>query len=334
MKTGKLQECEDIFIQLLKLNSNEIFMLYFLAHFMLQLNKADVAILVLRILTKLQPNNYEFWIILTMLYKKICNKAGIEYCKMKIHGTNFVPEHHLDVESITLPEIFNDEITQILSRQLKLELFHFFDLTKKFLREKSVQFKSDSTRDCLQVCEWMMKEGKRDAAMELTNTVEITTENEAILRILKVNLLFADDGGCNWKAICEYEQAYTICSESGSLFPTNIAVICGEWFLNEMKNLSKALRYFNYAYQKAATFRSLMGLGQVSYEEMNYQVAEKYFAEANEIDRKSGNNWLYLAMTNYFLKHFGKFEKCFRIARKLNIQNLKLLKEAENILDF
>lgn len=76
-----------------------------------------------------------------------------------------------------------------------------------------------------------------------------------------------------------------------------------------------------------------MGLGVVCYQEMNYAQALRYFQEANQIDDKSGDNWIYLALTNFHLHQIGKFEKFYFIARTFSVQNSKLVEEAEAILD-
>jgi tetratricopeptide (TPR) repeat protein len=177
-----------------------------------------------------------------------------------------------------------------------------------------------------------MQKGNFDDAVGLFSDTEITDENEMMLRIMRGNLFFAS--GDKWKGVCEYEIAYNISLKTGDKFPHLPAIRCGDWFLKETDNLQKARRFFHHCCKTCPTFHPWMGLGIVCFLELNFFDAEKYFGEANKIYKKSCDNWIYLALTNFKLQRYEMFEQCFLIARKFPVENSLLMDEAEMLLDF
>lgn len=331
MKLGKLEQCKERIQQLIKHNSEATLGFYLLSHLMVQSDSWNDAILMMKILVKLQPNNMEYWILLMMFYEKSGVKCGVSYCEVRINGTKFISDQTDSVGTFLHPKLkTDDDIAKILQQQLNLELMNFVDLTQEFVIRTSKQFQNPFDEFHLNMIELMIK-SQFDDAMELMHKMDIHEDNEPTLRIIKGNLLFST--GQKWKGICEYEIAFNLCLKSGEKFPHMPMVRCGDWFLNDMKNLGKARRYFHHCCKSSPTFSSWMGLGQVCYEETNYLDAEKYFCEANKIDKKSGDSWIYLALVNFRLQRHAKFEKCYHIAQKYQVSNSELMEQAEKALD-
>ena len=329
LRIERYEKCEEILMKYLRKHHDDAFVFYMLAYIMIEKNETEVAILAMKILTKLQPRNQEFWIILMMLYEKTGFSSGVDYCKIEIPHKEFMTEDVFKIESLTSiePEI-RYEISKILHHQKKFKLHHFLNLTRKFLEISSFQNHSEEINENLME---LMEEEKFDDALELVKSLELTDDNEIYLRIVKGNALFAL--GDNFKGICEYEIAYNLCLKKDLKFPRLLAIRCGDFYLNERENLRKSRRYFHHCCTKSPTFQALMGLGIVCYREENFIDAEKYFAEANNIDKKSGDNWIYLAMTNFQLHRFEMFEKCFSIASKFTVKNSQLKEEAEKMIE-
>lgn len=321
----KFQECQEIIQRLIKLNHDATFGLYILAHLMMQHEQIDVSILILKILVRLQPLNLEFWILLKMMFSTQGCKFGSDYCTIQMFEAKFISN---DDDSSLFPDVeFDDEVEQILSQQLKFKLMKYVELTKEFI---SSQAPKREQNIYLQQAELVIEE-KFDDAMKSIGEIEPSDENEMQLRIMKGNVLFAL--GERWKGICEYEVAYNLCLMSDKAFPNLPAIRCGQWFLEDKKSLAKSRRYFHHCCQASSTFNSWMGLGAVSFHEGDFHEAEKCFAEANKIDQKSGDNWIYLALVNFHLQRFDNFQKYFYISRKFPVLNVTLLDEAEKIID-
>ena len=313
----------------LRKNHNDVFVFYMLAYNLIEKKEIEVAILAVKILTKLQPRNKEFWIILMMLYEKTGYKSGVDYCEIKISDKEFMTEDVFKIESLTSMEPkLNYDISKIIHHQMKFKLHHFLDLTKKFGEITSLKNHSERINDSLKE---LMKEEKFGDSLELVKSFELTDDNEIFIRMVKGNILFTS--GDKFKGICEYEIAYNLCLKKDLEFPRLLSIRCGDFYLNERENLRKSRRYFHHCCKNSPTFEVLMGLGIICYREENFTDAEKYFAEANKIDKKSGDNWIYLAMTNFQLHRAEMFEKCFSIARKFTVKNSQLNEKAEKILE-
>ena len=331
VRTQKYAKAEEIILQLLTMDNDSKFGFYILSYLKLQSGEIEVAILCMEILVKLEPVNKEFWIILMMLYTKTGYKCGIQYCEINIYGTKDVSGDKKIHQSFLYPELkTDDDLSNIVNRQLRLELFHFVDLTKDFMKAMKSEIHNQFEDYQLQITEKLMK-GELDEATRLISALRIDDDNEAILRIIKGNLNYAT--GRLWDGIIEYEIAYNLCLGSGESFPQLPTIRCANWYLTESNLLAKARRYFHKCCKTFPTFDGWMGLGAVCYQEMDYKEAEKYFQEANNIDNKSGDNWMYLALTNVHLHRVAKFEKCLSIARNFDVKNLKLVEEAEKFLD-
>lgn len=332
LRIGKLKKCEEIVMKYLKHNQDGTFGYYLIAYLMIDKGRIDFAILAMKILTKLQKNNMEFWLLLTMLYEKINYKAGLKHCMMNIHATKFLTDGADEFDSLVFPKLkLEDDISNILNRQLKLKLTHFVELTKKFMETSLLQIQNHIEELQLNFIEFIEK-GNFDDAEILLRNIEITNENEMLLRIMKGNLFFETDE--QWKGICQYEIAYNIGLRKNIKFPHLLAIRCGDWYEKETDNLQKVRRYFHHSCKVSPTFKACMGMGIVCYREMNFQDSEKYFAEANKIDKSSGDNWIYLALNNFKLNRQEMFAKCFLNARKFHVTNYQLVEEAEKILDF
>lgn len=332
LRTGQLIECEKQVVEYLKRDHLSTSGFYILAYLLLAKGNLEVAVMVMKVAVKIQPENMELWIILMMLYVKTEYRCGVDFCDVKVQESKFVTDDaedfalmlHLDLKS-------EDDLAKILHRQMKLGLAHFADLTRSFMSMTSRMFTSPSDEVQLRMIDNMAKQQLEDLT-DLMSELEMTDDDNVIIaRIFKGNLLYAS--GDVWKAVCEYEIAYNLRLKSDENFPHLLTMRCGNWYLNESKNLQKARRYFSHCCKSSPTFNSWMGLGIVCYEEMSYQDAEKYFQEANKIDNSSGDNWIYLALTNFRLKQTAKFEKCFLISRKLVTENLKLIVEAEKLMN-
>lgn len=329
LRVEKYGKCEETLMKYLRKNHNDSFVFYMLAYIMIEKNEIEVAILAMKILTKLQPRNKEFWIILMMLYEKTGFKSGVDYCTIEIPDKQFMTEDVFKIESlVSIEPKICDDISKILHHQMKFKLRHFLDLTRKFGEITSFKNQSEESYENLKE---LMEEEKFDDALELVKSFELTDDNEIFIRIMKGNILFAL--GDNFKGICEYEIAYNLCLKKKFEFPRLLSIRCGDFYLSERENLPKARRYFHHCCTKSPTFEALMGLGIVCYREENFTDAEKYFAEANKIDKKSGDNWIYLAMTNYQLHRVEMFEKCYSISSKFTVKNSQLNEEAEKALE-
>lgn len=329
MRVGKFQECEKKVLQLLKTDNDSFISLYLLAYLMRQSGRSDMATITMEILTKLQPN-MEFWVVLMMLYREANNNSGVDYCELKIQGMAFIKQSE-ECTSLIHPELnTEDELANIIMHQLNLGLTQFVGLTRDFMSISSRNFQNPFDEFLLNVTEMMIKERFEDA-LNLIGTMQINGENEMTLRLMLGNVLYAT--GSTWSAICEYEIAYNMHLKAKAKFPQLPTIRCGNWFLNDEKSLQKARRYFHHCCKLAPTFNALMGLGTVCYEEMNYREARKYFEEANKINETSAVNWLYLAMSCMRLNQKLDFEKCFHKAQQFKIENLKVLEEAEQLLD-
>lgn len=314
----------------MKIDSDSNLGFYFLAYLKVQSGDIDASINCLQILVKLQPNNKEYWIILKMLYTKINFQCGVSYCKIRICSSKSLLDA-TDLQSMIYPEVKSlDELVNILNRQLKRGLINFADFTKEYMSANTSKIEDLFNESKLLIIEKMMK-GQLDDAMTLLKTLEINDDNEASLRILKGSLHYA--AGRFWQAICEYEIAYNLCLKNGEWFPQHPAMHCAYWYLNEAENLAKARRYFHHCCKSYPTFKSWMGLGIVCYNEMDYVESEKYFKEANKIYKKDGDNWIYLALTNFHLRRMETFKKCFSISREFCIGNSELLEEAEKLMN-
>lgn len=333
MKVGKYQECEEKVMQILKVDNDSVLGFYLLAHLMLQAGKFAEAIIAIEIIVKLKPDNKEFWVLLTMLYRKASNNCGVEFCELKIQGTKFIIGDIEPSPSLIDPEmVTEDDFANILMNQLNLRLFIFVDLTREFMSSTSTNFQNPFEDKLLQVTEMMIK-GSIEDAVNLIKTIQIDDENEMNLRLVRGNSLFAS--GSHWEAICEYEIAYNLHLKRDKKFPQLPAVRCGNWFLHGQttKNLQKARRYFQHCCKSASTFNAWMGLGIVCYEETNYEEAERYFMKANRIYKRSADNWLYLAITNNQMNRNSLFEKCFHTAKHLKPEDSSLLGAAEKMFD-
>lgn len=319
-----IKECEEKLCQLLRMDNNLVATFYLLTYVKMQSGNVELAILSMKIATKLQPRNLEFKIILMMLYKHANNKSGASYCEMKAFGSRFIEVDALDVVSLLQHEICSDDsIARILQRQHQLKLLEFVAMTNEFLSMSPNYRGSEiiATQNCI-------TSGRMNAA--ILKLEQERNENSKIpLTIMKGDLCYLNKRHSD--AICEYANAFNLCSIQNETFPHGLALRCGDWYLHEAKDLQKARQFFESC---SPTFEASMGLAIVNFEEENYTEAEQLFASANKIDNKSGDNWLYLALTNHHLGKQNLLEECFLIARQLTVKNSCLIERVERALEF
>lgn len=331
IKNGRFQECSKILNQILQTDDQSLTAFYLLAYLMAEKGEFEAAISCFRILIKMQPNNLEFWILLMMIYLKTDEQTGVDYCSLNINSKKFMNNSFQDTKSLLLLEVeTEDDLDKIVKHQLTHGLNLFFEITKEFMLMQSKNCREPFVEFQLKILE-MTLSGKIEDFGEILKTVELTDENEVVIRICKGNWLYST--GNIWEAICEYEIAFNACLKVHIEFPHLLTIRCGDWFI-KAGVLNKARRYFHHACRKSATHSAWTGLGTICFREKNFHEAEKYFNEANKIDNKSGDNWIYLALCNFYLNRQSSFEKCFQIARKFLVQNTELMETAERLLDF
>lgn len=325
LRTQNFEQCQLLTEQLLTLEETCTFGYYSLAYLWIESENLDVAFLALKIAINLEPENKELWIILLMLYDKVGDCEQAESCELIIEDTSFTPDRFDVFESYVFPELkTEDDLANILNRQIKLGLKKFAAITKEYMTSRAIEFQNKADEQYLNIVEF----GNDAVPLE---TMESNEENETFRKIVKSNLLYECDN--QWRAVCGYENAFNLCLEAEQNFPRALAVHCGDWYLNEIRNTTKAYRFFEYCNEISATFKSLMGLGQVSFQEGKFEAAEGFFKEANKIDCKSGDNWLHLALVSLRLNKQQKSEKCYQISQKYSVQSQELLEEVEVALD-
>lgn len=329
LKNGKFQDCSNVVNQLLKVDTNFLFSFYILAYLMTEADNFDVAILCMKILIKLQPDNLEFWILLSMLYMKSEDKLGVDYCSLNLVSKMFVGNSINGNKPLLIPDWNSeDDFANVLIHQLKHGLVHFVQMTKGFMSLTSKNLREPYDNFHLRAFE-MTIAGMAQEMGELLESVELNDQNEMAFRIFKGNWLY-DSETCS-AAIDEYEVGFNLCLKVNVTFPNLPTVRCGDWFM-KAGILNKARRYFHYACKRSPTFNTWMGLGAVCFQGASYLEAEKYFNEANKIDNKSGDNWIYLALCNFNLRRQESFDKCIQVAKNLEV-NSSLMEIVEGILD-
>lgn len=332
LKLGKFDEVEMVLKTLLRIHKYCTFTLYILCYVFIQKFCYEGAAVILEILTKLQPDNMEFWILLSELYTKIGNFSGEQFCAIKIQSSKFIQNHcKMCTSSIHPRLIFLDPLINIQWNQLQNSLPIFLQMTEEFERKNERTDEITFYENMFLKVIKLTQSENFEEALNILGEITMDDENEISLRILKGNILY----GCKeyWKAVCEYEIAFHL-SQKFRLrdFPLIPCMRCAEWYLNETGSFQKSLKYFQFCFNAFGTLKSLIGLGKVYLKLEEYQQAEKCFVKANMIDQDSGEIWLLLALTNCKLQRFNIVLNCYLTAIKNDVKKCEELTEVEQFL--
>jgi len=330
LKLKKYEELKVMLRKLFRVSRYCSFSLYILSYLSVLNENYEMAIFLLKILTKLKPQSMEYWILLSNFYDKSGNISGVKFCSIKIQGTKFIPNYRL-TDSVIHPEIiFIDPITSILWHQFKFAVPEFYAITKAYAQNACQTLELSIERTYIDVIEFIELK-KYQEGLDILKGISIDDENEITIRTLKGNILYEIKD--TWKAVCEYEIAFNLCLKFKLPFPLIPATRIGFWYLNEMEMLPKAKKYFSYCCEHFRTYDSFTGLGRTDLKLMIYHYAEKSFIEANLIDQYNSDNWILLALTSSKLKKFDTALNCYLTAKKLNAKETPELIEVEKCLD-
>lgn len=324
-KLENLKECQETVLKILKIDQYNVMALYFLAYLTYAQNDVDLTIIAMKCLLKLIPKNMEFLMILKELYEEIDYTAGIKYCTIYLRESEFhslsfnESSMHLNINS-------NNQIIKILHQQLNFKFTKFLDITKEYLNdiENDIEVKIFRSIEALDECKFY-------DAVNILKSIEINDANEAIVRILKGNVYYSSHN--QWRGVCEYEIAYNLCLKEGIKFPHIPALRCGLWYLDEMKNITKARQYLYFCCKNYSTFNSWNGFGILNCMEMSYKNAEKYLNCANQIHKDCGDNWIYLALVNCKIKRMDIALKCYLTAKNCGVKDNEIVYEVERELE-
>lgn len=324
-KMHNFDKCEETIFKILKNDSSNELALYLLTS--LKLSHCDVptAIILLKLLVTIQPYNFEFWMLLSSLYEEIDSTCAIKFASTQLRISKFIPMYDLN-NSMMHPNITSvNPIMSIFQQQLQFGAFEFLEVTKKFMDWSIDNFENKilCVMEAFEKCHY-------EEALTTLNTIIIDDDNEAMVRILRGNVLYATH--YQWRAVCEYEIAYNLYLKTSKKFPHLPALRCAQWYLYEIKNTTKARRYFHFCCKNFATFNSWNGLGVVNLVEASYKNAESCFHQANQIHKNSGENWLNLALVNCKLGHFGIALECYMAAKNCGVVETEILYDVEKAL--
>jgi tetratricopeptide (TPR) repeat protein len=324
-KLNDFEGCHQTIMKILKNDRANTVGLYLLAYLAYNDDDFNLTITAIKCLLKIIPGSMEFLMILKKLYEDINYTAGVKFCTIYLKDSEF---HPIFKESLLYPQIKPSEpMVKILYQQLNFKFDKFKEITKKCLKqsitEENFEVKIFNSIDALEEC-------KFSQALKNLKLIAIDDDNEIILRILKGNSLYSQHN--QWRAICEYEIAYNLCLKKDIKFPHIPALRCALWYLHDMRNTTKAQRYFHFCCKNYGTFNSWNGLGVVNLMEESYKNAEKYLKCANEIHKNCGGNWIYLALVNCKIKRMDVALKCYLTAKNCGVQENEILFEVERAL--